>query len=100
MKTRIAVAAALALAACASVEGTSSSGAARVASAPASGTYYRWKEKLSEQGDMLSCNWQANMNDACRMSVTSTLSRGSLSSGPSDARRCENGQWLVKATMK
>lgn len=99
MKTYLAVAAALALAACASVDGMSS-GTTKTASAPMSGTYYCWKEKLSEQGDNLSCNWESNVNDACRMQAQTTISRSSLSSAPTDSRYCPNGQRLVSVTMK
>jgi len=100
MKTHIAVAAALALAACASVDGTSSRSTTQAASAPSSGTYYCWKDKLSEQGDNLSCNWENNVNDACRMQAQTTISRRSLSAGPTDSRYCPNGQRLVTVTMK
>jgi hypothetical protein len=98
MKT-LAIAAALALAACASTEKAATNGNAPAAKA-ASGTYYCWKEKLAAHGDALACNWETNAGDACHSLASTTLSRKSVASGPSDVRRCDNGQWLVKVTMK
>jgi hypothetical protein len=72
-------------------------GAARPA---AGGTQFCWKEKLATEGDTLVCNWQASSADACKSTHSSALARASIVSGPTDARRCANGQWLVQVTTR
>jgi hypothetical protein len=70
--------------------------------APPSGnaTYYCWKDTLNTRGDALACNWETNRTDACRLRNTRTLAKDTIASGPVDAGRCDNGQWLVKVTTR
>lgn len=86
------------LAGCATADG---SRAGARAQASAAGSYYCWKERLNTEGDALVCNWEGSAGDACRSSAISTpLAKGSVSTGPKDAGRCANGQWLVQVTTK
>jgi hypothetical protein len=85
------------LAGCAAADG--SKPAARAASM-AAGTYFCWKDKLNPQGDALVCNWEGSVGDACKSGYSSSLARSAISTGPSDAGRCSNGQWLVQVTTK
>lgn len=79
---------------------TSNGGTAPRAQAASANSQFCWKEKLDAQGDSLTCNWQVSAYEACRSTNSSTLSRGSVASGPIDAQRCANGQWLVQVTTK
>lgn len=100
MKKLLVVAALLTvpIAGCATADG--SRPAAR-AQATASGSYYCWKERLNTEGDQLLCNWESSAADACRSSaIVTPLAKGSVSTGPKDAGRCNNGQWLVQVTTK
>ena len=99
MKTTLALAAALLLSACASVQKSPAAAPGMNASSGAS-TYYCWKDRLATEGDNLVCNWETNVTAACRSDGVVSLSKASIARGPVDARRCENGQWLVSATMK
>ena len=99
MRNSLAIAAALALAACASIDRPATNGNGASASAAGSARYC-WKERLATQGDALACNWADNTNDACRETYTTSISKSAVASGPTDVKRCENGQWLVKVTMK
>jgi hypothetical protein len=74
--------------------------AAPRAQAVSANSQFCWKEKLDTQGDSLICNWQGSAYEACRSTNSSTLSRSALASGPTDAQRCANGQWLVQVTTK
>ena len=67
---------------------------------PGGATYYCWKDTLGTRGDALACNWETSKMDACRMRNNSTLARDAIASGPVDAGRCDNGQWLVKVTTR
>jgi hypothetical protein len=87
----------LALAGCATPQGN---GADATTARAAGNTQYCWKEKLATQGDNLVCNWGASVADACNSTHSSTLSRASVVSGPTNAKRCENGQWLVQVTTR
>jgi Flp pilus assembly protein TadD len=101
MKKLLVVAALLSLplAGCATADG--SSRATPGAQATASGSYYCWKDRLNTQGDQLLCNWEQSAGDACRSSaIVTPLAKGSVASGPKDAGRCTNGQWLVQVTTK
>ncbi len=100
MKKTLTLAAALALAACASVDKpTASSGAqARVAGGT---SYYCWKDKLDTRGDSLFCNWETSASDSCRATGhVSPLNKSQIASGPADVRRCDNGQWVVMVTLR
>jgi hypothetical protein len=67
----------------------------------AGGTYFCWKERLNTAGDALVCNWESSVGDACRAArLTTPLAKGSVATGPKDAGRCTNGQWLVQVTTK
>jgi hypothetical protein len=85
------------LAGCATADGARTSTRAQ---AMAAGTYFCWKEKLNPEGDALVCNWEGSTSDACKSSSSSPLARGSIATGPKDAGRCSNGQWLVQVTTK
>jgi hypothetical protein len=97
MKTLV-VLTALALVACASAEKSSAGNGATVQAK--SGDYYCWRDRLVTQADALVCNWEDNAADACRSSYNTSLPRSAVASGPAEARRCDNGQWLVKVTMR
>lgn len=90
---------ALILSACAGVQ-TSQGGAAPSATAAGSGTMYCWKRSLEDSGGNLLCNWEASTRDACKSMAQTTVSKGAVASGPRDAGRCENGEWLVSVTTK
>ena len=98
MKTTLALlAASLLLAACATPE-ASLTGASRAATG--SGTHYCWKERLDADGASLVCNWEASPADACASNAVVSIAKASVTRGPENARRCENGQWLVVVTTK
>ncbi len=61
---------------------------------------YCWKSKLSTSGDNLVCNWAETPTEACKGNPASDLSKASIAAEPTDTRRCENGQQLVRATKK
>jgi len=101
MKTTLFVTAAsvLILSACAGVQtsqGTTSSATAT----GGSGTMYCWKRSLEESGGTLLCNWEASMRDACKSIAQVPLAKGTVASGPRDAGRCDNGEWLVAVGTK
>ena len=96
MKKLIVVASALALSACATVERATTVSKAQ----PAAGTYYCKKDRLLTEGDKLVCTWESNTNDACRAFNSVAIEKGKVASGPTDDRRCENGQWLVRVTTR
>lgn len=96
MKKLLVLSAALALAACATVDRATTVSSAQ----PAAGTYYCKKDRLHTEGDKLVCAWASNTNDACNAFNIVTIEKGKLASGPTDDRRCENGQWLVRVTTR
>ena len=96
MKNLIPIFAALALAACGTVERATTVASAK----PAAGTYYCKKDHLQTEGDKLVCTWESNTSDACRAFNTVTIEKGKVATGPTDDRRCDNGQWLVKVTTR
>lgn len=102
MKTTLALlAACILLAACAAPQASlTGTPRALAASGPASGTYYCWKERLDTEGGNLVCNWAASATDACTSTGVASIAKSSVSRGPDNARRCENGQWLVVVTTK
>ena len=100
MRNSLALAVALALAACASVDKPATNGNGATAQSAAGLAKYCWKERLSTQGDALVCNWESNTHDACRATYDTSIPKSAVSSGPTDVKRCENGQWLVQVTMK
>ncbi len=102
MKTTLFVSAAsiLMLSACASVETSTAAAGSSASAAGASGTMYCWKRNLEDAGGNLRCNWESSSRDACRSIAQVQLGKGSVSSGPRDAGRCENGEWLVAVTTK
>ena len=79
--------------------GPSASVASTSAAAPA-GAQYCKKDRLATEGDALVCNWSASMAEACASNYSSSVSKGAVRSGPQDASRCANGQWLVSVTTK
>ena len=97
MKTLVVVTA-LALAACASAEKSSNGNGTSVHAK--AGTYYCWRERLSTQGETLTCNWEDNASDACRSHYRTPIAKSAIALGPADAKRCDNGQWLVMVTTK
>lgn len=90
MKTPLAVAiASLTLAACATPAPTTT------AAAPASGSYYCWKDRLETASDKLVCNWERSRDAACASNGVVTLQRSALSGDVRPAGMCSTGQWLV-----
>ena len=87
------------LAAACATGGPSTSVASSAAAAPA-GAQYCKKDRLSTEGDALVCNWSTSMAEACASNYSSSLAKGAVRSGPQDASRCANGQWLVTVTTK
>jgi hypothetical protein len=98
MNTVVALAGALVLAGCAAAgKPAATPGPSAVAKA---GTYYCWRDKLATEGENLVCNWENDRHNACESSYPVPIKRSSLSAGPSDAGRCNNGQWLVMVTTR
>jgi hypothetical protein len=98
MKRFLALAGALALTGCAAVQKPAATAA--VGASAQAGTYYCWRDKLAADGDNLVCNWDQDRRNACETTYPVTINRGRVSSGPTDAGRCDNGQWLVMVTMR
>jgi len=82
--------------ACASVAPYGSD--SKVASDGAKGTVYCWKDRLVDQSDKLVCNWAPSRYEACNGHAVTYLEKRLLTSQPSPATRCENGQSLVTVT--
>jgi len=97
MKKVLAVAGALVLAACATANKPA---ATAPAASTQAGTYYCWKDRLATDGDNLVCNWESVRSVACDASYPVTINRSRVAVGPSDAGRCNNGQWLVMVTTR
>jgi len=83
----------------AAVAGCAAPPATRVA-ASSSPSYYCVKENLLASGDRLQCNWQPTADEACKFADVSVMERGSFSSDPQPAGRCNTGQWLVRVTRR
>ena len=69
-------------------------------SSPASKSLFCWKSKLYVAGDDLVCNWADSAAEACKGNPTSNVSKVAVANEPTDAKRCENGQWLVQVGRK
>ncbi|MBI3715358.1 MAG: hypothetical protein HY255_05140 [Betaproteobacteria bacterium] len=63
-------------------------------------TLYCWKGRLYEAGNDLVCNWTENAKDACEESKMTNIGKDAVVSEPAKAKRCENGEWLVRVTKK
>jgi hypothetical protein len=68
--------------------------------AAGAGPQYCKKDRLASEGDAWVCNWASSKADACETSNIATLRKASVASGPDNAGRCGNGQWLVSVTTK
>ena len=66
--------------------------------AQASNTLYCWKDRLVDEQGKLVCNWASTRYDACHGRETSYLEKRLVTTQPSAATRCENGQSLVYVT--
>jgi hypothetical protein len=66
--------------------------------AQASNTLYCWKDRLIDDQGRLVCNWAATRYDACNGHETTYLEKRLVTTQPSAATRCENGQSLVYVT--
>jgi len=84
------------IAACASV-GPYGSGSP-AASVSANATLYCWKNRLVDESDKLVCNWAPSRYEACNGHIVSYVEKRLVTSQPSAATRCENGQSLVVVT--
>lgn len=73
---------------------------ANVAAAPTGGAQYCKKDRLATEGDNLVCTWSATISDACENTNLTMVKKSSVSSGPANAGRCHNGQWLVSVQTK
>lgn len=96
----VTAASALVLSACAGMQASSSGAAGATASAPGAGTLYCWKRSLEEAGGTLTCNWETSTREACRSISRVPLAKGAVASGPRDAGRCDNGEWLVAVATR
>jgi len=85
------------LSACATIE-TSVNGAS--GQAASSGAMYCWKDRLQTSDSELYCNWASSTAEACKETKGSGVAKSAIASGPADAKRCDNGQWLVQVTKK
>ncbi|MBL0122464.1 MAG: hypothetical protein IPP88_06925 [Betaproteobacteria bacterium] len=85
------------LASCASVE-TSTNG--QSGQNPVSNAMYCWKSRLNSEGSDLVCNWANSAYEACKETMSSKLDKSSLVSEPVNAKRCDNGQWLVQVARR
>ena len=65
-----------------------------------SGAQYCKRDRLTTQGDKLACPWAATFAQACENTNLSTLAKDAVASGPTNAGRCANGQWMVTVTTK
>ena len=99
MKKLVSIAAAsmVLLSACATVE-TSVNGAS--SQAASSDTMYCWKERLQTSNSELFCNWASSTAEACKDGKGSVITTSAIATGPTDAKRCDHGQWLVQVTKK
>ena len=97
MTKTLALATALALAACASTDKPASNASVAAASGQ---SMYCWQDKLTTQGDALVCNWESTAMAACDASYLTPLSKATVAKGPDKIRMCSNGQWLVQVTLR
>ena len=95
--TSIALASCALLSACTTIETSMQGGATRASDAP---TMYCWKARLQSSGDHYSCNWADSAKNACDQSGRSNVNKNAVVGEPTDANRCENGQWLVQVSKK
>ena len=73
-------------------------GGASTQAATTRGPLYCWKDRLVDESDKLVCNWAPTRYDACNGHVVTYLEKRAVTSQPSAATRCENGQSLVTVT--
>jgi len=97
MKIAVAAACLVALAGCAGMQPLLDPKPAPIA---ASGTYYCWRDRLTDEGSSLGCNWERSADDACKSTAWVSLAKSNVSGMPRNSRRCENGQWLVTVTSR
>ena len=93
-KIAFAVAAGLALGACATTD--NGGPATRTAAA---GTQYCWQDRLETAGGKLTCNWSGSKREACE-SLNFTTVEAARFAAPKKASMCSNGQWLVELTPR
>ena len=91
-KLAFAVAAALSVGACASMDGGNGDGARASA---VSGTQYCWQNRLITADGKHQCNWAASRHDACEGAQVSSVDAARYSA-PRKGSMCANGQWLVE----
>ena len=84
----------IALAGCAGVPQASTASS----STATTGAQYCKRDRLGDQGDKLVCTWSASIADACENSNPGEVPKSAVASGPTNAGRCANGQWLVSVT--
>ena len=96
MKKMLILAAALALAACASTQQSTNGNVAQASGS----TMYCWQDKLIDAGGNLTCNWESTAAAACDASYATPISKAAVAKGPDKIRMCSNGQWLVQVTMR
>ncbi len=95
--TSIAFASLTLLSACATIETSTQGGIAKSSDAS---TMYCWKARLQTSADSYSCNWADSAKVACDQSGRTNVSKSAVVGEPTDANRCENGQWLVQISKK
>jgi hypothetical protein len=91
----IAIVAVFPLAGCATAPSSSTTASA----APAGGTMFCWKGRLTGESGKMNCNWEASKEEACKSASFSTVDTGRYSA-PEPAGMCSNGQWLVAIRSK
>ena len=61
---------------------------------------YCWKDKLQVTGTSFLCNWAESTEEACKGNPMTDISKDVVTAEPTNAKRCNNGQWLVQVTKK
>jgi hypothetical protein len=87
---------AFAVASCAGIPQASSAGG----TSAAAGAQYCKRDRLTTDGDKLVCTWSPTFAEACENTNLAEVVKSTVASGPTNAGRCGNGQWLVSVTTR
>jgi hypothetical protein len=89
------------LGACATTESNTSQNSASTSASASSGAKFCHKERYYVTRNEMVCNWATSAADACRDNLPSSrIAQTAVTSEPTNASRCDNGQWLIQVTMK